>query len=131
AAGVRRTLTAGDTTYLIVASRLVAGGQTIGTAVAAADLEHAHQDLGRVRTLAIGEGLIALVAAVAGCYLMLRRLLNRVGRVTATATDIAGGALDHRINEPGAADEVGRLAVAFDAMADRLSAALEAQRRLL
>lgn len=130
-AGVRRHLTIGDTSYLVAATPLVIGNKTAATIVAAADLNQAHQDLGRVRTLAIGEGIIALLAAVAGSYLMLRRLLGRVGRITTTAAEIGGGALDRRLNERDANDEVGQLAATFDAMADRLSEAMETQRRLL
>lgn len=129
--GVRTQLVAGDSTHLVVAVPLVAHGQSIATVVAAADLERVHEDLGRVRNLAIGEAGIALAAAVGGCYFMLRRLLRRVGRITDTANDIAAGALDRRLHDPNDADEVGRLATTFDVMADKLSAAMAAQRQLL
>lgn len=124
-------VTAGDSTYLVAAVPLVANGRSIATVVAAADLERVHEDLGRVRNLAIGEAVVALAAAVGGSYLMLRRLLRRVGRITDTAREIAAGALDRRLHEPTESDEVGRLAATFDVMADRLSAAMAAQRRLL
>ena len=129
--GVDVRVTAGDTSFLVTAVPLVANGHAIATVVAAADLERVHEDLGRVRNLAIGEAAIALAAAVGGCYLMLRRLLSRVGRITDTASSIAAGALDRRLHEPTESDEVGRLAATFDVMADRLSAAMAAQRRLL
>jgi len=129
--GLDTQVSAGETTYLVTAVPLVANGRSIATVVAAADLERVHEDLGRVRNLAIGEAVVALAAAVGGSYLMLRRLLRRVGRITETASDIAAGALDRRLHEPSESDEVGRLAATFDVMADRLSAAMAAQRRLL
>jgi signal transduction histidine kinase len=129
--GLDVQVTAGDTTYLVTAVPLVANGRSIATVVAAADLERVHEDLGRVRNLAAGEAAVALAAAVGGSYLMLRRLLRRVGRITDTASDIAAGALDRRLHEPTESDEVGRLAATFDVMADRLSAAMAAQRQLL
>ena len=129
--GLQTQLGSDDAGYLVTAVPLVANGRAIATVVAAADLERVHEDLGRVRNLAIGEAAIALAAAVGGSYLMLRRLLRRVGRITDTASDIAAGALDRRLHEPTASDEVGRLAATFDVMADRLSAAMAAQRRLL
>ena len=130
-AGVSRHLAAAHHTYLATAVPLVDGKTPVATVVAAADLESVHEDLGRVRDLAIGEAAIALAAAVAGSYLMLRRLLGRVARITDTASDIAAGALDRRLHDPNDTDEVGRLAATFDVMTDKLSAAMAAQRRLL
>lgn len=130
-AGLRTQVTAGDGSYLVAAVPLIADGRSVATVVAAADLERVHEDLGRVRNLAIGEAAIALAAAVGGSYFMLRRLLSRVGRITDTASDIAAGALERRLNDPNDSDEVGRLAATFDIMADKLSAAMSAQRRLL
>ena len=121
----------GNVSYLVSAAPLIERNRTVATIVAAADLKHVREDLRRVRNLAIGEASIALAAAVAGSYFMLRRLLHRVGRITSTASDIASGALDRRLHEPHDTDEVGRLATTFDAMADKLSAAMTAQRRLL
>ncbi|HET6818640.1 MAG TPA: HAMP domain-containing sensor histidine kinase [Mycobacteriales bacterium] len=131
AAGLSKQLVVRKHTYLATAVPLVVGGAPAATLVAAADLDSAHEDLGRVRDLAIGEAAIALAAAVAGSYVMLRRLLGRVGRITDTASDIAAGALDRRLHDPNDTDEVGRLAATFDVMADKLSAAMAAQRRLL
>ena len=129
--GVHSRLAAGDSTYLVTAVPLVADGRRIATVVAAADFALVQQDLGRVRNLALGEAAIALAAAVGGSYYMLRRLLRRVGRITDTAGDIAAGALDRRLHDPNDSDEVGRLAATFDGMAEKLSAAMAAQRRLL
>lgn len=129
--GLHTHVATGDSTYLVTAVPLVASGRTVATVVAAADLERVHEDLGRVRNLAIGEAAVALAAGVAGCYFMLRRLLRRVGRITDIAGDIAAGALDRRLHDPHDSDEVGRLAATFDLMADKLSVAMAAQRRLL
>lgn len=131
AKGLRTQISANDGTYLVTAVPLIANGRSVATIVAAANLERVHEDLGRVRNLAIGEAAIALAAAVFGSYFMLRRLLGRVGRITHTAADIAAGALDRRLHDPHDTDEVGQLAATFDVMADKLSAAMAAQRRLL
>ena len=129
--GTRRHVQSDDTGYLLVAAPVVQGGRTIGTVIAAADVAQAHRDLGRVRMLALGEALIALLAGCAGTYLLLRRLLRRVVRITHTAADIGSGALDRRLRDTDGHDEVGQLATTFDAMADQLSAAMTSQRRLL
>jgi signal transduction histidine kinase len=131
AAGTRIHLSAAHRHYLVVAAPVTSKGRPIGMVAASADLAPAARDLARVRGLAIGEGVIALVAGCLGAYLLLRRLLRRIGHITTTAADIGSGALDRRLRESGATDEVGRLASTFDAMADQLSAVMMTQRRLL
>jgi signal transduction histidine kinase len=64
-------------------------------------------------------------------FLLLRRLLRTVGRITTTAEEIGSGTLDQRLGDQGSNDEVGELAKTFDAMLDRVQAAMTAQRRLL
>jgi len=129
--GKRVHVTAGARHYLVVAAPIISGGRPAGMVAAAADLAQANRDLGRVRALAIGEGVIALLAGCAGAYLLLRRLLRRIGRITVTAADLGSGALDRRLRDTDRTDEVGRLATTFDAMADQLSAVMATQRRLL
>ena len=68
---------------------------------------------------------------MAGAYLLLRRLLRTVGRITTTAASIEHGDVDRRLGDQGTDDEVGQLAATFDAMLDRLQAAMVVQRRLL
>jgi two-component system, OmpR family, sensor kinase len=125
-------LNVGGRHYLTVGVPFTAPGSARpGTVVATADLAQTATDLSRVRTLAIGEAIVALVAGCVGGYLLLRRLLRRIGRITTTAADIGSGALDTRLRDPGDGDEVGVLARTFDAMADQLSTTMQAQRRLL
>jgi signal transduction histidine kinase len=128
----RLTLTAGKTSWELVAIPLRSpSGASLGTVAAAVRSSQVDRDIGRVAALAAGEAGIAVLAGVAACWLVLRRLLKRIHRVTATAAELGSGALDRRLRENGTTDEVGQLAVAFDTMADQLSAALTAQRRLL
>jgi signal transduction histidine kinase len=115
----------------VLAAPLVSGGRTLGTIVVAADRARAESDVSRVRNLALGEALLALIAGTVGGYLLLRRLLRRIGRITATAADLGRGELDRRLGDQGTDDEVGQLASTFDGMADRVSAAMTSQRRLL
>jgi signal transduction histidine kinase len=81
--------------------------------------------------LAIGEGAIALVAGVASAYLLLRRLLRRIGRITDAAEQIGRDRLAERLGDQGTSDEVGQLAVSFDGMLDRIESAVHAQHELL
>ncbi len=125
----RGTLAGTDTVYLV--SPIREGATTLGTMIVASDLSQLASDRNRVLTLVIGEALVALVAAVAGSYLLLRRLLRNIGRITTTAASIESGDLDRRLGDQGTDDEVGQLAATFDSMLDRLQAAMTIQRRLL
>lgn len=102
-----------------------------GTLVVAANQTRAIADRHRVLGLAVGEALVALLAGVAGSYLLLRQLLRTIGRITTTAAELGSGDLDRRLGDQGRDDEVGELAATFDVMADRVAAAMTAQRRLL
>jgi signal transduction histidine kinase len=129
--GSKTHLTVAHRHYLAVAVPVGSGGVELAQVIAAADLAQPTHDLQRVRALAIGEALIALLAGCLGTYLLLRRLLRRVRHITATAEDIGSGALDRRLRHTGDTDEVGQLATTFDAMADQLADAMQTQRRLL
>jgi signal transduction histidine kinase len=129
--GTRVRSEVGDHATLLVAAPLRTATRTTGTIVVAADLTQTTTDTDRARNLAVGEALLALVAGTAGGYLLLRRLLRRIGGITATAAELGQGRLDRRLGDQGTDDEVAMLAATFDQMADRVSAAMEAQRRLL
>lgn len=129
--GVQTRIDVHGVPFQLAAAPLRSGTGEVGTIIAAADLTRSHSDLRRVQGLVFGEALVALIAAVAGGYLLLRQLLRRVGRITATAASIGRGDLDRRLGHQGTDDEVGQLAATFDEMADRVEAAMTSQRRLL
>ena len=116
---------------LFVAAPMMSRHRSIGTVIVAADLAQQRSDQYRVLVLVVGLAFIALVGAVAGAYLLLRRLLRTVGRITKTASAIESGDLDRRLGDQGTDDEVGQLAATFDSMLDRLETAMTQQRRLL
>jgi two-component system sensor histidine kinase RstB len=80
--------------------------------------------------------LLILIALVGLCfiglvvYLLVRRLERRVQALEAAATQIAQGSLQTRVPETGA-DSVGRLAAAFNGMAEHLQRSLMIQRELV
>ncbi len=125
----RSTLDGVDTLSLVAPLRN--GTATVGTIVVATDLTRLGADQHRVLVLVGAEAAIALIGAVAGAYLLLRRLLRTVGRITTTAASIEDGDVDRRLGDQGTDDEVGQLAATFDSMLDRLQAAMVVQRRLL
>ncbi|WP_341962979.1 ATP-binding protein [Pseudomonas sp. RC10] len=80
--------------------------------------------------------LLVLIAFLGLCliglvvYLLVRRLERRLRGLEAAATQIAQGSLETRVPETGA-DSVGRLASAFNGMAEHLQRSLTIQRELV
>lgn len=80
--------------------------------------------------------LLVLIAFLGLCliglvvYLLVRRLEHRLRGLEAAATQIAQGSLQTRVPETGA-DSVGRLASAFNGMAEHLQRSLTIQRELV
>lgn len=116
----------------VLAAPIIEGGKVVGTFVTAASLAGYERTRTRVLELALGEGLITLLAATASIYVLLRRLLGSVDRLTNTARDIGlRGELGLRVGEKPTRDEVGEMAATFDAMIDKIDSAMSMQRRLL
>ncbi|MHB1726228.1 MAG: sensor histidine kinase, partial [Acidimicrobiales bacterium] len=116
----------------VMAAPIIEGGKTVGTFLTAGNLAGYESARARVLRLAIGEGLITLFAATISVYLLLRRLLGSVNRLTRTARDIGlSGDLDVRLGDQQAGDEVGEMAATFDSMIDRIDVAISVRRRLL
>ncbi len=78
---------------------------------------------------------LALLAALAAALVVSAYVTSRVGRsvsaVAAAAGDVAGGHYDARVPQPGLGDEFDKLALSFNAMADRLETVEDTRRRLL
>ena len=128
---VVRTVATGEGTVLVLVTPIVEGTRTVGAFLASYGLSTLHSDQRHVLMLALLEAAVALVAAVAGSYLLLRRLLGTIGDITSTAQMIEQGDLDQRLGDPGTHDEVAELAATFDSMLDRIDEGMSVQRQLL
>lgn len=74
---------------------------------------------------------IAAVLAMVGGWLLARRVLRPLTAMAADATAIDHHRLDRRLVVSGARDELGQLAVAFNAVLDRLAGIVHAQRQFM
>ena len=83
---------------------------------------------GLSRQMLLGFPLALLLAAAGGLF-VARRALAPVDRMTSTAAALSASDLTRRIGYTGPPDELGRLAMTFDAMLDRLAAAFARERR--
>jgi len=72
----------------------------------------------------------AVILAAVLSYLMMRKVLKPLTRMTAITQDIAAGDFSVRV-PPGSADEVGRLAKAFNLMAENLEKLEKLRRNLM
>lgn len=84
--------------------------------------------LGSELRLLLAGGLGALLLGGASAAWAVRRALRPLREITAVAGRIAAGDLGARAGQAGAPSEVAQLAGAFDAMVDRLAAAIAEER---
>ena len=127
---VRAIDVAARPTEMVVAP-IESGHRVVGTFLATSDLSAFTAERSREIRLSVAEGVVALLAGVLSTFVLLRRLLRKVGRITSTASEIGQGNLDQRLGDQGSNDEVGQLAQTFDLMLDRVASAMSSQRRLL
>ena len=83
-----------------------------------------------MRTLVL-VGLIVLVLLVVIGWLIIRRDLRPLERITATAAQISSGDLSQRGGRPDDGSEVGKLGHAFDGMLDQIESAFASQQQAL
>jgi heavy metal sensor kinase len=87
--------------------------------------------LQRLREIALWSLPCLFLASLLVGWLLARRLLRPVDRITATAEEISATDLSRRIALGGPPDELKRLADAFDSMLERIDAAFAAQQQFL
>jgi two-component system OmpR family sensor kinase len=83
-----------------------------------------------IRTVAL-VGLAVLILLVVIGWLLVRRNLRPLERMTATAEQISTGDLSQRVGMPDDGSEVGKLGHAFDAMLDQIESAFASQQQAL
>jgi signal transduction histidine kinase len=87
--------------------------------------------LARLREIGLWSLPGLFLASLLVGWLLARRLLRPVGRITATAREISATDLSRRIALSGPEDELKRLADAFDSMLERIDGAFAAQRQFV
>lgn len=119
----RRSATVGyDTLYVAVPIRN--GPNVLGVARVALPLDQINIASRNIATTVLLGGLVAVLLAVVLSLLIARSIARPIGELTTVAGNMAAGDLDQRVRSHSG-DEVGRLAEAFDSMADRLQATIK------
>jgi two-component system, OmpR family, sensor kinase len=100
----------------------------IGTLIVAIPLAEAQDTLDRLLRIEaiVAFALLAAISLIA--WGLIRREFSPLDRMTQTATEIAGGNLSRRVDEPNAKSEVGRLGRALNTMLERIEQAFEGRR---
>jgi heavy metal sensor kinase len=111
-----------------VASRVVVGFDGPLIIQAADSLEPLYADLGRLLAILLTIAPLVMFAALWGGYVLSRRALAPVDRLTETALRISASQLNERVLV-ATDDELGRLARAFNGMIDRLQQAFTSMQR--
>jgi two-component system OmpR family sensor kinase len=129
---VERPATDGSLTYRVVAVRARLGipPQVLTVVFAAPTRALEGTIVSLVRTLVV-VGLVVLVLLVVIGWLLIRRNLRALERMTATAEQISAGDLSQRVGMPDDGSEVGKLGHAFDAMLDQIETAFASQQQAL
>lgn len=104
-------------------------GIIVGAVQVGYTLSEVEAILNQLRLLGFGGLLAALLLAIGGGHFLAGRALTPVDSITRTAQRISASDLSLRLNLHLPDDELGRLALAFDSMIDRLDHAFQQQRR--
>jgi signal transduction histidine kinase len=102
-----------------------------GRVVAALPVAAAEAGVHRLLVAMLIVCAIGLVPATLAAWLAARRALSPLSRIAQGATRVTGGDLSLRMGPVDTHDEIAEVAVAIDAMLDRLESAFEAQRRFV
>ena len=132
-AGETRLITIRDDNahQLVVLMPLQLGEGNVAALQITTSLAAADDLLARLRLILLLGTLGAIALGALLGVSVTRTALRPLARVTTTSERIAAGDLGQRTDLPGGKDEIGRLAGAFDHMADRLEGALRAQRQFV
>ena len=118
----------GLTSYLTYTHRLQDGAVlTVGQ-----DLASEAGEAAAITRVLIGCGLLGVTVCLVLSMLVTRRTWRRIADISSAADAVAGGRLDVRVaRSPGAArDDIDALALAFNAMLDRIEALLAQVRQV-
>jgi two-component system phosphate regulon sensor histidine kinase PhoR len=125
--GIGSAVRAGDTVHermMYFALAVRSGDRLLGYVRTAVSLRQLDEQIDRLRWTAIAAAAVGVPAALLLGVLLARRITRPVESLTAAAQSVADGSYAQRIHTRSS-DEVGRLAEAFNRMAEQLSARMD------
>lgn len=113
-------------------SPLTINGETVAVVQLSESLSPMMKTIAEFRTLLLAGGILALLGGLIGTWSLTRQALQPVSDLTNRVARIAEtGEFNERVPEPDEPDEIGRLALTFNALLDRISVMLDRQRTLV
>lgn len=126
---VVRTLSLGTASEPFALSAQPVDSRSGSVIVVATSLQSVQGSVNRLIALLSIAGPAALLVTAGAGWWIARKALLPVTRMREDADAISVDQLDRRVSVPNRSDEIGRLAVTFNAMFDRLQSGVEDQRR--
>lgn len=117
-ASVRRSTSTGRD-FVYTAVPIERDGTTVGVARVAQPLDQINAQLARLRLVALLGVVASGVLAAALAWLLSRYIIQPINELTAVTSGMAAGDLDRRA-DPRGTDEIARLGLTFNRMADEL-----------
>lgn len=129
---VSRTTSIGGTRVRLLYRPLRLGGRVQAVLQLGESMHTTERTLAEMRSLLIVGGVVALASGLIGSWWLTRQSLRPVQRLTETVAGIAEtGEFDRRVPDPAVHDDIGRLALTFNDLLDRLQLLLDRQRALV
>jgi heavy metal sensor kinase len=126
---MKESVTQSDGASFRLGSRVVTGCDGPVVIQTADSLALYHRERRQLLAVMFTTVPVVLLLAGAGGFWVSRRALAPVDRMTATALEISASRLDRRVETPVSNDEMGRLALAFNAMIERLQQSFSEMQR--
>ncbi|CAN5731915.1 ATP-binding protein [soil metagenome] len=128
---IARTLTLGPGAEPFVLAARSLQSREGSVIVVATSLQSVQESVNRLIALLSIAGPAALLVTAGAGWWIARQALLPVTRMREDADVITVDQLERRVSVPNRSDEIGRLAVTFNAMLDRLQSGVEDQRRFV
>lgn len=117
--------------YIIRNDRVQKDGQTIAYIQVLRDMGREYRFIELLIALIVIVDLIGMITSVIAGYFLSKRMLNPIDRITRTAQNISSHDLSSRIEVENKDDELGRLAMTFNDMINRLQLSFEKQNQFV
>jgi len=115
--------------WVVYDKPLVSGNQIIGWIRVSRSLQPMADTLFNLKLIMFISIPLYILFASAGGWFLANRALRPIDYITKTAREISKGDLNQRLRMPRTEDEVGRLAVTFDEMLNKLETSINKERQ--
>ncbi len=102
-----------------------------GSVIVVGSLASLHDSIDTIRAVALLVGPITILIVGLGSFLLAKRALKPLEKVTEDINRIEAGRLPTRLTTPGTKDEIERLTASFNGLLGRINALMDAQRDFL